>query len=45
MVGDEGHQVELAEHADDRVAVAHHHPVDAVPQHQQQGVEELGVGR
>ena len=45
VVGDEGHQVELAEDADHRVALAHDHPVDAVPQHQQQRVEELVVGR
>ena len=45
MAGDEGHQFELAEHADHRVALAHDHPMDAVAQHQDHRVEDLVVDR
>jgi len=44
VVRDEAHQVELAQHADHGAAVAHEHPVHAVAQHQQQRLEQLGVG-
>ncbi len=44
VVGDEAHQVELAEHADDGRAVAHQHAVHAVADHQQQRLEQLAVG-
>ena len=44
VVGDEAHQVELAQHADDGRAVAHQHAVHAVADHQQQGLEQLAVG-
>ena len=45
VAGDEGHQLELAEDADHRVAVAHDHPVDAVAQHQEHRVEDLVIDR
>ena len=45
MAGHERHQLELAEDADHRLALAHHHAVDAVPQHQQHGVEEFVIDR
>ncbi len=47
VVGDEGHQVELTEQAaytGFARAVAHQQPVHAVPAHQPQGFEQLGVG-
>ena len=45
MVGDEGHQVELAEHADHRVALAHDDAVDAMAQHKDHRIVEVVIHR
>ncbi len=44
MIGDKTHQVELAQHAQDLVAVAHQQAVHAVLDHQEQRLEDLGIG-
>ena len=45
MAGDEGHQVELAEHADHGVSLAHDHAMDAMAQHQDHRIVEFVVDR
>jgi len=45
VVRHEAHQVELAQHPHNGVALFHQHPVHPVPQHDQQGIKKFGIGR